>query len=218
MNEVLTKIQELRVVPVVTIDDAGSAVPLAEALLAGGLPVAEITFRTDAAAAAIRAIATQCPDVLVGAGTVLTPDQADSAVDAGAKFLVSPGFNPKVVEHCLDRGYLITPGVSSPTQVEMGLERGLEVLKFFPAEASGGVTLLKAMSAPYGSTGIRFIPTGGISADNIASYLALDVVIACGGSWMVKTDLIRAGDFQKIQVLSREAVASAGGAGGATLV
>jgi 2-dehydro-3-deoxyphosphogluconate aldolase/(4S)-4-hydroxy-2-oxoglutarate aldolase len=208
MHEVLTRIGEIRLVPVIKIERANDAVPLGNALLEGNLPVAEVTFRTAAAAEAIAALKRDCPRLLVGAGTVLTVDQVKQAVDAGAEFIVSPGFNPKVVDYCVDAGIPVTPGVNNPTQIEMGLERGLEVLKFFPAEASGGMALLKAMSAPYG--GVRFIPTGGIGPENLVSYLSFDRVFACGGSWMVKSDMISSGDFSGITKLCQEAVALAG--------
>lgn len=209
MNEVLEKLHELKIIPVVKIDDVEKAVPLARALLQGGLPCAEITFRTAQAEEAIRRITAAYPEMLVGAGTVLTVEQVDKAASAGAKFIVSPGFNPKVVEHCLAIGIPITPGCSSPTDIEQALEHGLEVVKFFPAENLGGVGMLKAISAPYG--GMKFIPTGGINAKNIRDYLALKTTWACGGSWMVKGDLIKAGDFETIEQLTREAVAAARG-------
>ncbi len=204
MHDVLARIETVRLVPVIKIERAGDAEPLGEALLEGGLPIAEVTFRTDAAAEAIKSLADCFPDLLVGAGTVLSVDQVARAVDSGARFVVSPGFNPRVVDYCIGRSIPITPGVNNPTQIEMGLERGLDVLKFFPAEASGGMALLKAMSAPYG--GIRFIPTGGIGPGNLRSYLSFDRVLACGGSWMVKSELIAAGDFAEISRLCRRAV------------
>ena len=208
-REVLKRIEAVRVVPVIAIDDAKDAEPLGEALLAGGLPIAEVTFRTDAAEESIRALESALSDLLIGAGTVLSVDQVKRAVDAGAKFIVSPGFNPKVVDYCVSEHIPVTPGVNNPTGVETGLERELSVLKFFPAEASGGTAMLKAMSAPY--TNVRFIPTGGIKPDNLQSYLSFDRVLACGGSWMVKSDLIANGEFAKITALCAEAVALAGG-------
>lgn len=204
MSDMFTRISELGIVPVVKIEDARHAVPLAQALKQGGLPVAEITFRTDAAEEAIRAIAGNEPDILLGAGTVLTMDQAKRAIDAGARFIVAPGLNPKVVRYCLDQNVPITPGISNPTDIEAALDLGLNVLKFFPAEAFGGLKTLKAMSAPYGM--IRFIPTGGINAGNLNDYLAFPKVLACGGSWMVKADLIAAEKFATIVDLVREAV------------
>ncbi len=203
MNEVLERIGELKLVPVVVIEDAKDSGPLADALAAGGLPCAEVTFRTSAAPEAIRTMAAR-GDLLVGAGTVLTVDQVKAAVDAGARFIVSPGVNPKVVGYCVDEGIPVTPGVCTPTDIETALGFGLEVVKFFPAEALGGLKLLKAMSAPYGM--MRFIPTGGINAPNLPGYLAFPKVLACGGSWMVKKDLIAAGRFDEIARLTREAV------------
>lgn len=209
MDEVVEQIGQLGLVPVIKIERAADAVRLGRALVEGDLPVAEVTFRTDAAEAAIGKLASELPELLVGAGTVLTTDQADRAVKAGARFIVSPGFNPRVVDWCLERGVPVTPGMNSPSQLEMALERGLEVVKFFPAEATGGLAMLKAMAGPYG--GVRFIPTGGINQSNIASYLAYDRVLACGGSWMVKADLISAGKFDEITRLVRAAVAAVHG-------
>jgi 2-dehydro-3-deoxyphosphogluconate aldolase/(4S)-4-hydroxy-2-oxoglutarate aldolase len=204
VNDVLTRIGDLKLVPVVKIDQAKDAQALGKALFVGGLPVAEITFRTDAAEEAIRLLRRETPDLLVGAGTVLTVDNVKRAIDAGAQFMVAPGFNPKVVDYCLANGQVIVPGVNSPTDIEMGLDHGLDVLKLFPAEASGGLKLLKALSGPYG--GIRFMPTGGITAKNLIDYLAFDRVLACGGTWMVETALISAGRFDEITRLTREAV------------
>lgn len=204
MNEVLTQIGKIGIVPVVVIEDAADAVPLCKALSDGGLPIAEITFRTAAAEEAIRRATAELPDMLIGAGTVLTTEQAQQAIDAGAQFIVSPGFNPAVVDFCAEKGVPITPGCSNPTDIEMALGSGLEVVKFFPAEAFGGLKTLKAISAPYGM--MRFVPTGGIDASNINEYLAFGKVLACGGSWMVKADLIRTGDFAAITRLTREAV------------
>ena len=196
-------IQKMGVVPVVVLNDAKDAAPLAKALCEGGLPCAEVTFRTDAAEESIRRIAKKFPEMFVGAGTVLTTEQADRAVGAGAKFIVSPGLNPKVVEHCLKKGYPITPGIMTPTELEMALGFGLDVVKFFPAENAGGLKMIKAMSAPY--TMMKFMPTGGINATNVRDYLASNKILACGGSWMVKGDLINAGDFIQIEKLTREA-------------
>jgi len=204
VNEVLKKIGELGLVPVVKIEDAKNAVPLGKALIDGGLPVAEITFRTAAAEQAIKNLTSELPELLVGAGTVLSIEQVKSAIAAGAKFIVSPGFNPEVVKYCVDNNIPITPGVSNPTDIEMALKFNLEVVKFFPAEAFGGLATLKAMSAPYGM--VKFIPTGGINAQNVNEYLAFGKVLACGGSWMVKDDLITNGDFAKITALTKEAV------------
>jgi 2-dehydro-3-deoxyphosphogluconate aldolase/(4S)-4-hydroxy-2-oxoglutarate aldolase len=205
VNEVLKRIGDLGIVPVVKIDDAKDALPLARALVDGGLPIAEITFRTAAAEQAIKNIKDSCPDIFVGAGTVLSVEQVKRAVDAGAAFIVSPGFNPLVVKYCVKNEIPVTPGCSNPTDIEMALGFGLEVVKFFPAEAFGGLATLKAMSAPYGM--VKFIPTGGINSENLNSYLSFDKVLACGGSWMVKGDMIKAGRFDEITRLAREAVA-----------
>ncbi len=204
MNEVLEKIQKIGIVPVVVLNDAKDAAPLAKALCDGGLPCAEVTFRTDAAEESIRIMAEQFPEMLVGAGTVLTTEQVDRAVGAGAKFIVSPGLNPKIVKYCIDKGIPVTPGTSNPSDVEQAIELGLEVVKFFPAEAAGGLNMIKSMAAPY--TNMKFMPTGGINAKNINSYLAFPKILACGGSWMVKGDLVAAGEFDKITELTREAV------------
>ena len=183
MNEVLEMIQKIGIVPVVVLDDAKDAAPLAKALCEGGLPCAEVTFRTAAAEESIRIMAKEFPDMLVGAGTVLTTEQVDRAVNAGAKFIVSPGLNPTVVKYCVDKGIPVTPGTSNPSDVEMAISLGLDVVKFFPAEQAGG-----------------------INAKNINSYLAFDKILACGGSWMVKKDLVAAGEFDKIRDLTKEAV------------
>lgn len=209
MHEVIEKLGASKIVPVVAIDDARDADALADALVEGGLAVAEVTFRTDAAEDAIRTMANR-GDMLVGAGTVLTVEQARHAADAGAKFIVSPGVNPPVVEHCINVELPITPGISSPTDIDLAMSFGLTALKFFPAEAFGGLKTLKAIAAPYRMC--RFIPTGGISADNLADYLAFDRVLACGGSWMVKPQLIADKQFDRITALTREAVDIASGA------
>lgn len=204
MNDILKKISDIGIVPVVVLDDAKDAKPLAKALIDGGLPCAEVTFRTDAAEESIRIMAKEFPEMLVGAGTVLTTDQVDRAVNAGAKFIVAPGFNEKIVSYCLKKGIPMVPGVNNPSNIEAALELGLDVVKFFPAEASGGINMIKAMAAPY--TTVKFMPTGGINAKNICDYLAFDKIIACGGSWMVKKDLISDGKFDEIQKLTEEAV------------
>ncbi|GAG34766.1 unnamed protein product, partial [marine sediment metagenome] len=196
MNKTLEKIGELGIVPVVKIEKAEDALPLGKALIDGDLPIAEITFRTSAAEESIKSLTGELPNLLVGAGTVLTIQQVKKAVSAGAKFIVSPGFNPRVVDYCIENGIPVTPGINNPTQIEMALMRGIEVVKYFPAEASGGLALLKSMSAPY--TGIKFIPTGGINQDNLCSYLSNNKVLACGGSWMVKADLISSDSFSEI--------------------
>ncbi|MFG0255929.1 MAG: bifunctional 4-hydroxy-2-oxoglutarate aldolase/2-dehydro-3-deoxy-phosphogluconate aldolase [Rhodopirellula sp. JB053] len=199
----IDQIESLRIVPVVAIDRLEDASGLADALTEGGLPVAEITLRTDAGVAAIASLADR-KGFLVGAGTVHSVDQAKQVADAGARFIVSPGFNPRTVQWCLDNKMPIFPGVSSPTDLETALEFGLEVVKFFPAEQIGGVKMLKALQGPYGS--MRFIPTGGISTSNLRDYLSLPSVVACGGSWMVKADLIRDQKFDEIARLTRDAV------------
>lgn len=204
MNAVLEKIQKLGIVPVVVLNDAADAEPVAKALCDGGLPVAEVTFRTDAAEESIRIMKEKFPNMLVGAGTVLTIDQAQRAIDAGAEFIVSPGFNPNVVKYCQEKGVPMTPGVNNPTAIEAALELGLDVLKFFPAEASGGLKALKAMAAAY--VNVKFMPTGGINEKNINEYLAYNKIIACGGSWMVSGDLIKNKEFDKITELTRQAV------------
>ena len=181
-----------------------NAIPLAKALCEGGLPCAEVTFRTDAAEEAIRIMAEQFPDMLIGAGTVLTIDQVDRAVAAGAKFIVSPGLNPNIVKYCVDKGILITPGCMSPSDIEIALENGLEVVKFFPAEPAGGLKMIKAIAAPY--VNMKFMPTGGINIKNVKEYLLYDRIVACGGSWMVKDSLMKSGEFDKITELVKEAV------------
>ena len=203
MNDTLKQIGATGIVPVVVLNKVSDAEPLAEALIKGGLPCAEVTFRTDAAEESIRAISKKFPDMFVGAGTVLTTEQVDRAIGAGAKFIVSPGLNPKVVEYCIKKGYPITPGIMTPTELEVSLGFGLDVVKFFPADNAGGLKMIKAMSAPY--TMMKFMPTGGINATNVRDYLACDKILACGGSWMVKGDLINAGNFAEIEKLTREA-------------
>ncbi len=198
-----------RLIPVIALDREEDALPLARALEAGGLPCAEVTFRTPAAAGAIRAIANAMPQVALCAGTVLTTDQVDRAVDAGAKMIVAPGFNPRVVEHCLRLGVPVLPGCCTPSDIEAALSFGLDTVKFFPAQAAGGVAMLKALTAPYRM--MRFVPTGGINADNVTDYLRLPCVAACGGSWMVKSDWIRAGAFDEITRVTAQAVALVNG-------
>lgn len=204
MNKVVEDLGKIGIVPVIALDDAKDAEPLAKALIDGGLPCAEVTFRTAAAEESIRIMASKFPELIVGAGTVLTPEQADRAMNAGAKFIVSPGLNPKVVKHCIDKGYPIVPGTSNPSDVEVAIELGLDVVKFFPAEAAGGLNMIKSMAAPY--TNMKFMPTGGINANNLKSYLDFGKIVCCGGSWMVKKDLVAAGDFAGIEKLTREAV------------
>ena len=204
MDEILKRIGKIGIVPVVVLQDAKDAKPLANALCEGGLPCAEVTFRTAAAQESIRIMTEEFPHMLVGAGTVLTTEQVDRAVNAGAKFIVSPGLNPKVVRYCIERGIPVTPGTSNPSDVEQAMELGLEVVKFFPAEASGGILMIQSMAAPY--TKMKFMPTGGIQISNMNSYLTFPKVLACGGSWMVKNELIEAGKFDTIKKLTKEAV------------
>jgi len=204
MNAVLDQISKIGIVPVVKIDREEDALPLAKALCAGGLPCAEVTFRTSAAAGAIKIMTENFPNMCVGAGTVLNKEQVDAAVEAGAKFIVSPGLNPNTVKYCIEKGVPVTPGTSSPSDIEQAIELGLDVVKFFPAEQSGGLAKIKAMAAPY--VNMKFMPTGGINAKNLTSYLDFPKIIACGGSWMVPGDLINAGEWDKIEQLTREAV------------
>lgn len=218
-TSVLGTIRSMKLVPVIVIDSAADAVPLATALSEGGLPCAEVTFRTPNASEAITRIASKFPDMLVGAGTVLSPQQAAQALDAGARFIVAPGFNPAVVDFCQERAVPVFPGVCTPTEIEMALTKDLSVLKFFPAEAAGGLAFLKAVSAPY--TGVEFMPTGGINLNNLTSYLGFKRVVACGGSWMAPTEWIASKQFDRIRAeteravtLVRELGAGAGFAGG----
>jgi len=203
MSDITHAIGTMRLVPVIVINEEENAYPLAQALKAGGLPCAEITFRTAAAAQSIAAIAGAVPEICVGAGTVLNVAQAEAARAAGARFIVAPGFDPAVVDFARQRGVPIVPGVCTATEVGMALARGLALVKLFPAEAAGGVGYLKALAAPFG--GVRFVPTGGIGPDNLAAYLAVEQVVACGGSWMVKKDLVAAGAFDTIRELAAQA-------------
>ena len=204
---VTEKIQEFGIVPVVVLEDAENALPLAEALTAGGLACAEITFRTDAAEESIRRMCRAYPEMVVGAGTVLTREQVDRAAAAGASFIVSPGFDPEIVDYCIELNLPVFPGCVTPSEVAQAVRRGLRAVKFFPAAQFGGVAAIKALAAPY--TMMRFLPTGGVNANNLKEYLGCSKVIACGGSWMVKSDLIKAGEFQKIQELTGNAAALA---------
>jgi 2-dehydro-3-deoxyphosphogluconate aldolase/(4S)-4-hydroxy-2-oxoglutarate aldolase len=206
MSETLPALLAARLVPVVVLDDAADAAPLAAALVAGGLPVAEVTFRTPAAADAVRIMADR-GDMVVGAGTVLTAGQVDQAVAAGASYVVSPGLSRAVVERCREHGVLALPGAVTATEIQAALELGLTTLKFFPAGTSGGAAAIAALAAPF--AGVRFIPTGGIGPKNLHDYLALDAVAAVGGSWMVPRDRIRAGHFSEITALASDAVALA---------
>lgn len=202
--DVLKEISMHGIVPVIKVDRAEDAVPLCAALARGGLPVAEITFRTAAAEEAISRVHAELPDVLLGAGTVLTCDQVDRAKKAGAAFIVSPGLNQKVVRHCIDCGIPVLPGCACPSDIERALELGLATVKFFPAETLGGIAAIKAMSAPYG--GVTFIPTGGIDEAKLPAYLAFDKILACGGSWMVKESWINDGNFAAVETATRAAV------------
>lgn len=204
MNDTLVKLSQIGIVPVVALNDINDARPLAKALCDGGLPCAEVTFRTDCAEEAIRVMTTEFPQMFVGAGTVLTTEQVDRAVGAGAKFIVSPGLNPEVVKYCVDKNIPVTPGCANPSDIEQALAFGLDVVKIFPAEAIGGLKLIKSMAAPY--VNMKFMPTGGINAKNLNSYLDFNKIIACGGSWMVPGDLINQGAWDKIEQLTREAV------------
>lgn len=204
MSAIRDELKRLKIVPVIVIDDPANAEQLASALVEGGLPCAEVTLRTAGASEALRRMRGERPELLLGAGTVLTPTQAAAARAAGARFIVSPGFNPAVVDYCQEHDIPIFPGVCTPTEIDMALARGLTTVKFFPAEPAGGVAYLKAIAAPYNM--IEFIPTGGISTANIATYLGFKRVIACGGSWMAPADWIAAGDFKRIRAETAHAV------------
>ena len=203
MKDITESFEKLGVVPVVVLEDAKDAVPLATALVKGGLPCAEVTFRTEAAEASIRLMMERFPEMLVGAGTVLTVEQVDAAVRAGAKFIVSPGFDAEIVDYCIKNEIPVFPGCITPSEVAQAVKRGLKVVKFFPAEPAGGISMIKAMAAPY--VDLKFMPTGGINAKNLEEYLSFDKIICCGGSWMVKGDLVKAGEFDKIRELTAEA-------------
>lgn len=203
MNKTLEKIQKVGIVPVVALNKWEDAEPLGRALLEGGLNCAEVTFRTDAAEESIKIMKKSFPNMLIGAGTVLTTQQVDRAVAAGAEFIVSPGLNPRVVQYCVDENIDILPGVANASNIEQALELGLDVVKFFPAEPLGGLKMIKALAAPY--VGVKFMPTGGISPDNVKEYLSYEKILACGGSWMVKSSYIDNGEFDKIRTLAAEA-------------
>lgn len=205
INEIKDEFRKIGIIPVVVLESEEQAEPLAEALIRGGLPAAEVTFRTDAAAGAIRRMKDKYPELLVGAGTVLTRNQVDRAVEAGAEFLVSPGLNPDTVKYAMEKGVPFTPGTQTPSEMEQAMALGLDFVKFFPAEPSGGLAMIKAVAAAY--TKLSFMPTGGINAKNVVDYLKYDRIVACGGSWMVKKDLIDSGNFQEIERLVREAAA-----------
>lgn len=204
MNDVIQRIFEIGIVPVIAIDDADKAVPLAKALVRGGLPAAEVTFRTAAAEEAIRRIVAEVPEMLVGAGTVLTKEQADRAIAAGVSFIVSPGFNPEITRYVIEKGMLMMPGTATPGEMEQAMSMGLSVVKFFPAEQNGGVAKLKAVAGPYSN--LRWMPTGGVNEKNLLDYLSFNKIVACGGTWMVKKDLIEAENWDEIERLTRQAV------------
>lgn len=206
MNETMNNlIAQYGVVPVVVLEDEKDALPLAEALVKGGLPVAEVTFRTAAAEGSIKVMCEAYPEILVGAGTVLSVEQVDRALKAGARFIVTPGFDEEVVDYCIANNIPVYPGTVTPSEVTKAVKRGLNICKFFPAEQYGGVSTIKALSAPF--TTVKFMPTGGVSAKNLKDYLSCGKIVACGGSWMVKGDLIKAQQFDKIRELTAEAVA-----------
>lgn len=204
MENIMVQIEKTGVIPVVVINDVEDAEPLAQALCEGGLPCAEVTFRTAAAEESIRKMTDIYPNMLIGAGTVLTTEQVDRAVVAGAKFIVSPGFDSEVVDYCILKQIPVFPGCITPSEVAQAVKRGLKVVKFFPAAQFGGVSTIQALAAPY--VGLKFMPTGGVNAKNLADYLQCKSIIACGGSWMVKSDLIKAGEFEKIKDMTKEAV------------
>ena len=207
MNAVLDQLRRLRIVPVIVIDEPRNAIPLADALLEGGLPVAEVTFRTRDAVESLKRITLERPDLLAGAGTVLNVKQAEHARDAGAAFIVAPGFNPAVVDYCQEHNIPVFPGIATPTEIEMALAKNLSVLKFFPAEPMGGLAFLKAIAAPY--TNVEFMPTGGINAKNISEYLAFNKIVACGGSWMAPAEWIKSRAFDRIKEETQRAVEAA---------
>lgn len=204
MDNIIEQLEKKRIIPVVVLRNIADAKPLAKALCDGGLPCAEITFRTEAALDCIQIMSEEFPDMLIGAGTVLTTAHADQAIKAGAKFIVSPGLNPTVVKHCIKKKYPIIPGVNNPSDIEAALSFGLTFVKFFPAEASGGLEMIKALSAPYPQ--MRFMPTGGITPENLHTYLAFEKVAACGGTWMVKDELLKLQNFEEVKRLTEDAL------------
>ena len=199
----LKRFSEIGIIPVVVLNDVKDAEPLGNALMEGGLPAAEVTFRTDAAEQSIRIMSEKFPDMLVGAGTVLTKEQVDRAVNAGAKFIVSPGFDPEIVKYCLEIDIPVCPGIQTPTELIQAVNMGLDHVKFFPAENAGGLSMINAVGAAFPK--VKFMPTGGVNAKNVVDYLKSDRIFCCGGSWMVKGDLIKAGEFEKIKDLVAEA-------------
>ncbi len=204
MTTLNDKLASLKVIPVIAINKAEDAIPLGRALVENGMPCAEITFRTECAVEAISIMRKEFPEMLIGAGTVLTNEQVDQAIDAGVDFIVSPGFNPRTVQYCIDKNVPIVPGVNNPSLVEQAMEMGLRTLKFFPAEPSGGVGMLKALTAVYP---VKFMPTGGVSLKNVDDYLSIPSVLACGGTWMVPTNLIDEGKWDELGALVKDAVA-----------
>lgn len=203
MKTIEERFYKVGIVPVVVLEQAEYAIPLAKALTEGGLPCAEVTFRTEAAEESIRLMNREYPDMLLGAGTVLTTEQAERAIAVGAKFIVSPGFDPEIVDYCTEKNIPVFPGCITPSEVVQAVKKGLKVVKFFPAETAGGLAMIKALSAPYPM--VKFMPTGGINPDNLKEYLSFDRILCCGGSWMVKGELIEAGEFEKIAVLAKKA-------------
>jgi 2-dehydro-3-deoxyphosphogluconate aldolase/4-hydroxy-2-oxoglutarate aldolase len=208
-DELIKKIEDIKIVPVVVLNDAENAKPLAKALCEGGLPCAEVTFRTGAAEESIRIMHEAYPEMIIGAGTVLTTEQVERAVSAGASFIVSPGFDPEIVDYCIEKSIPVFPGCITPSEIAQAVKRGLKVVKFFPAEQFGGVDTIKALAAPY--VGLKFMPTGGINAGNIKDYLECKSIIACGGSWMVKGNIIEAKEFERIKEMTITAVSLAKG-------
>ena len=202
-KELEERFYKIGVIPVIALDDAKDASPMGDALMKGGLPAAEVTFRTSAAVNTIKTLKKEFPEMLVGAGTVLTTEQADRAIDAGAEFIVAPGLNPKVVKHVLDKGYPMSPGIATATEIEAALDLGLTFVKFFPAEANGGLPMIKALAGPY--TNVKYMPTGGVNAKNLADYLSYDKIVCCGGTWVVKKDLVSEGKFSDIEKMAKEA-------------
>lgn len=203
MKNIEEQLKTCGVVPVVVLEEEADALPLAKALIEGGLPCAEVTFRTEAAAGAIRQITKNYPEMLVGAGTVLTIEQVDRAMASGAKFIVSPGFDPEIVDYCLEKQIPVFPGCMTPSEVAWAVKRGLEVVKFFPAEQAGGLAMIKAMAAPYPQ--LQFMPTGGIGPKNLTEYLSFEKILCCGGSWMVNGDLVKEKRYDEIRKLAKEA-------------
>lgn len=202
--DLFEKINEFKIIPVAVIQNLNDAIPLGKALIEANLPIIEVTFRTEIAAEATKKLTITYPNLLVGAGTILKVEQVKQAINAGAMFIVTPGFNPKVVDYCIERKIPIIPGVNTPTMVEWALDRGITVVKFFPADLSGGPKMLKSLAGPYRE--MKFVPTGGINNNTLKDYLQLPNVIACGGSWIVKQDLISEGKFDEIMKLTKEAL------------